>query len=208
MLGLVPKQKGAMRKASSSKHKQWPNGVIHYKFANTFSEKEIAFIESAMKDIEDVSCIHFKKRNNERDFINIIKANGCYSYVGRIGGSQDVSLGRGCLYRGTVVHELLHALGFYHEHMRSDRDSFLTIHLNHVMPGMNNNFEKNPSSMNRLFAKFDYNSIMIYSSTAFSKDGHMTMVPKDKHFKLKEPYDKTKMTDSDASSLKKLYNCQ
>ena len=131
----------------------------------------------------------------------------CYSYVGRIGGKQDMSIGEGCIYRGTIIHELMHAIGFYHEHMRSDRDSYLKIHMDHIMPGMNPNFEKNPSYMNRLLTKFDYNSIMIYSSTAFSKNGEMTMEPKDKQYKLKEPYDKTEMTSLDALSINKMYNC-
>ena len=118
-----------------------------------------------------------------------------------------MSLGDGCLYTGTIIHELMHSLGFYHEHMRSDRDSYLTIHLNHVLPEMKSNFEKNPSHINRLLTKFDYNSIMIYSSTAFSKNGQLTMVPKHKQYKLKEPYDKTQMTSSDALSIIKMYGC-
>ena len=101
----------------------------------------------------------------------------------------------------------MHALGFYHEHMRSDRDQYLTIHLNNVMRGMTDNFEKNDPSKNRLLTRFDYDSIMIYSSTAFSKDGQKTMEPKDKNYKLREPYDKTKMTSLDALNVNKLYNC-
>lgn len=101
----------------------------------------------------------------------------------------------------------MHALGFFHEHMRSDRDTFLTIHLNHVMPGMGSNFEKNSPNVNRLLTKFDYNSIMIYSSTAFSKDGQKTMEPKDKNYQLREPYDKSQMTSFDALSVNRMYDC-
>lgn len=42
----------------------------------------------------------------------------CWSYVGRIGGKQDISIGSGCGFKGTVIHEILHALGFFHEHTR------------------------------------------------------------------------------------------
>ncbi|CAG2167693.1 unnamed protein product [Oppiella nova] len=212
MMGIMPQQpnqKGLARKAASANNKKWPNGNMIYRFAPNagFSDYEKSVIQSAMKEIESVSCIQFKVRANQKDFIHIIKGQGCYSYVGRIGGSQELSLGRGCVYKGTVIHELMHAMGFYHEHMRSDRDSYLIIHLNHVMKGMNANFEKNPSHVNRLLAKFDYESIMIYSSFAFSKDGQMTMEPRDKHHRLKEPYDKTHMTQLDAQSINKMYNC-
>ena len=53
-----------------------------------------------------------KKRSNENDYVRIIKDSGCYSYVGRIGGAQDLSLDNGCLYDiGTSMHEFMHAIG-------------------------------------------------------------------------------------------------
>ena len=45
---------------------------------------------------------------------------------------------RGCLRDGlmTVTHELLHMLGFVHEHMRPDGDDFITIHKENIVAGM------------------------------------------------------------------------
>lgn len=60
----------------------------------------------------------------------------CWSFVGRRGGKQVVSLARrGCLYHGTVQHELLHALGFNHEQTRSDRDNHIRVLLQNVQSG-------------------------------------------------------------------------
>ena len=52
-------------------------------------------------------------RTSQRDYIHIVKGSGCSSSVGRVGRGQKVSLGRGCVYKGIVEHELMHALGKY-----------------------------------------------------------------------------------------------
>ena len=40
---------------------------------------------------------------------------------------QPVNLGYSCMYKSTVQHEFLHALGFFHEQSRPDRDKFLQV---------------------------------------------------------------------------------
>ena len=37
---------------------------------------------------------------------------------------------------GTVLHEMLHAMGFVHEHQRSDRDDFVKVNYQNIHPGM------------------------------------------------------------------------
>lgn len=71
-----------------------------------------------MYDIEKYTCVEFKtRRNNEPDYINIKNGAGCSSHLGKIGGKQDVTLKiKGCMSRGTIIHELIHALGYDHMH--------------------------------------------------------------------------------------------
>lgn len=59
----------------------------------------------------------------------------CWSYVGDDGVGQDVSIGAGCDTKAVVEHELLHALGFYHEQSRSDRDDYVKIWWDQIEEG-------------------------------------------------------------------------
>ncbi|XP_010776177.1 high choriolytic enzyme 2-like, partial [Notothenia coriiceps] len=99
------------------------------------ASRERSIIERGLTSFHDVSCIRFVRRTGQRDFLNIHSDGGCYSYVGRRGYSQTVSLDQqGCLYHSTVQHELLHALGFNHEQCRSDRDQHIWILWKNIHP--------------------------------------------------------------------------
>ena len=68
-------------------------------------------------------CVKWVERGAETDYVAIKSDNsGCWSYVGRISGRQYLNLQTpGCVYTGIVQHEMLHALGTWHEHSRPDR---------------------------------------------------------------------------------------
>ena len=63
----------------------------------------------------------------------------CYSPVGRQyrkRGMQELSIGEGCNSKGIIMHELMHALGFWHEQARSDRDDYLEVLWENIKKGM------------------------------------------------------------------------
>ena len=60
----------------------------------------------------------------------------CYSSVGNQHvGKQRLSIGRNCDRLGTVEHEFMHALGFWHEQSRADRDDYVNIMWDRIEPG-------------------------------------------------------------------------
>lgn len=60
----------------------------------------------------------------------------CWSYLGRQKNAQPISLQKnGCVFKDIIQHEALHALGFHHEHVRSDRDEHVTINFENIISG-------------------------------------------------------------------------
>ena len=60
----------------------------------------------------------------------------CWSPLGYVSTYRRViSLHKYCWYRGTVLHHLMHTLGFGHENNRPDRDSFVKILWDNIRDG-------------------------------------------------------------------------
>ena len=54
----------------------------------------------------------FIPRSGQSDYVSIIKDGyECYSWIGKQGGKQDLSIGEGCQSKGTVLHEIMHLIG-------------------------------------------------------------------------------------------------
>ncbi|GFY76488.1 astacin-like metalloprotease toxin 1 [Trichonephila inaurata madagascariensis] len=136
-------------------------------------------IESAMDEIEKHSRIEFEERYNQRCYLQFTKADGCF-FQGASNCSPRISLGIGCRDFGTVLHEIMHAIGFEHEHNRPDRDDFLIIHRENIEPDNINQFRK-LSRYHYEWIDFaiDYQSVMMYESYAFSKNGGITIQRRD-----------------------------
>ena len=68
-----------------------------------------------------------------------------------------------------IAHEIMHAIGFYHEHSRVDRDEYVKVQFNKIKQNEWNNFKKQIES-HAYGLKYDYNSIMHYPHNAFVTD--------------------------------------
>ncbi|KAK2920433.1 hypothetical protein Q8A73_002637 [Channa argus] len=160
---------------------KWPKtgSYVYVPVAMTgdFSSQERDVIIRALVSFHQSTCIRFVWRSTEADYLIFYSGTGCWSYVGRQRNQQPISLQRnGCIYYSTVQHEVIHALGFHHEHVRSDRDSYVNIYTQNVQTGMESNFMK--VQTNNLGTPYDFNSVMHYPNYAFSKNGLPTISAK------------------------------
>lgn len=186
---LLPRPPSGLRPQGVSLEPQvlwgrlWPNGVVPYVLDPSLTEGHRQVVQQAVAHIEAQTPVRFKLREAEADYVRVFAdgdSGACYSSVGRVGGEQrlDVYCGRdGVPPMGTVVHELLHALGFWHEQSRPDRDEWVEVRWENILEGYAHNFYKYGYNA-RTQTPYDYTSVMHYSAYAFSKNGQPTLVPK------------------------------
>uniref|UniRef100_A0A1I7VAB3 Metalloendopeptidase n=2 Tax=Loa loa TaxID=7209 RepID=A0A1I7VAB3_LOALO len=196
------------RSAVRQFYRRWPNGEIPYAISSRYGPYSRSVIAKAMQKFHDISCVRFvpRVRNQHNDYLYIMPHDGCYSLVGRAGGSQPVSLEADCIQSGTIIHELMHAIGFFHEQSRPDRDEYIEIMWQNVMRGAEDQFDKHSlKHLDFLNEPYDYSSIMHYGPYAFSGNGRRTIIA------LKPGADKmgqrTSLSEIDVRKINKLYSC-
>ncbi|KAF6102181.1 astacin like metalloendopeptidase [Phyllostomus discolor] len=193
----------------SATNNKWPKngGVVEVPFllSSKYDEPSRKVILQAFAEFERFTCIRFVAYHGQRDFISIVPMSGCFSSVGRSGGMQVVSLAPTCLQRGSgiVLHELMHVLGFWHEHSRADRDRYIRVNWNEILPGFEINFIKSRNS--NMLVPYDYTSVMHYGRLAFSRRGLPTITP------LWDPSvhigQRWNLSTSDITRVLRLYDC-
>ena len=65
---------------------------------------------------------------------------------------------------------MMHAVGFWHEHSREDRDEVVTINYERVASGRDHNFAKKNHLVANLIGKYDICSILHYRLRALQKE--------------------------------------
>lgn len=133
-----------------------------FEISGDFTAAQKATVEEAIDHWNQRTIMRLVARQGQVDYVVFQPAEGsCSSVVGRASGAQAVA----CdvldgFRRGSVIHEIGHAAGFYHEHTRPDRDLFVDINIDNVEVDARRNYEIRMNGV--LLTEYDYGSIMHY----------------------------------------------
>lgn len=195
--------------------KLWPEGKVFYEIDPDFdSEMDKKTIMDAIELVHSKTCVRFIKRTDQENYVSIVPRSGrCASFVGMQGEQQALALDLfHCPNIGQVAHELMHAIGFFHEHSRPDRDSYVFVQWDNIQKGARESFElKTELIADTLGQPYDYESVMHYPQDSFSKTPPSpTLVPKSPDVDpatFGKGYLQDFLTDTDVTKVKLLYGC-
>lgn len=145
---------------------RWPDCQMAYEIDDNLPNK--TRVIDAMAHITQKTGFKFVKRTNQNNWVFFSDLGGCWSYIGMRGGKQNISLARGCS-TGNTIHEILHAMGFYHEQSRNDRGNWVRIVYTNIPVNRQSNFNQYLSAGFDI-GQYDYCSIMHYGRRAFAID--------------------------------------
>ena len=160
-----------------SLYKRWPNNTVFYRIHNNFPNTNR--VTDAIHHWESNTNLHFVQVTNESNYIEFVKGDFVdqgSSELGMIGGRQKIRIGD-ILEVGEVIHEIGHAIGLIHEQCKKNRDEYIIINWENIENKKKHNFRKMSNSI--ITDGFDFNSIMLYESWAFSKNNKETMTKLD-----------------------------
>ncbi|XP_078358783.1 uncharacterized protein LOC144643410 isoform X1 [Oculina patagonica] len=179
-------QGGSKRALIKDKMYLWPKAKVYYNFDKGVDRIGRRRARAAMRHWQKHTCLKFKrvkKPPSNLGYINFVFEGGCASRVGRGGDkSQKLTIGSPALRCkvGNIIHELGHAVGFFHEHSRPDRNKYVRILKKNILPGYERNFFRfGKKWIDSRDVPYDYGSIMHYNRAFFSRFPVMldTLIP-------------------------------
>lgn len=182
---------------------RWPSGKIYYTIASNMGSINVNKINSAISEYNNKTNTQWIYRSNQSNYVEFIFGSSSgsdgWAHIGYQGGKQTVSLDQ-YISLGSVIHEMGHTVGLYHEHTRKDRDQYVKILWNNIQSGQSYNFNIYNSGTD--IGPFNINSVMMYWPTSYSKNGLPTITRADNS---NFTYNRTGFTTGDINTINTMY---
>ena len=164
---LDPNERAAIRAAGSSR---WPGSVVPFVLTSSLTPTERNTIRDAIVEWEASTPYRFVENATADHRVRFVHGTGCSSAVGRQPGPQNLEVNGTCGPWGPwgIVHEIGHALGFFHEQSRYDRNQYVSVDVSNLQEAHRHNYQ--PYILagydGQDAGPYDYDSIMHYGRTA------------------------------------------
>lgn len=154
----------------------WPNSTVYYQLpdssngALTASQYNnfVNTINAAFDSIETHTPVRFVLRTTQPEYIKFVKSTGNNSPLGWSKNRVNTINLYNYTHIFITAHEIMHSLGIMHEQCRPDRNQFVIVDTSKVQDGREHNY--NIYFDYAGFGPFDFESVMLYSSTSFAKN--------------------------------------
>ena len=152
---------------------RWPGGRIPYVISSTLPDSQRVLSAIQHWNATMAGVITLVPRTSESVWVNFIRSGACSSNVGMYTTGNYVFVADSCT-AGSVIHEIGHIVGLYHEHTREDRDSYVQILYGNILSSALVNFSQQILTGDDI-GTYDFNSVMHYPAYAFSVNGLPTI---------------------------------
>lgn len=161
----------------------WPGGVVPYEFdTNNITAQQQEVYLDGMREWELAANITFIPHTTESNYVilEFDAGQGTNTYVASVPPVMTID----SLSRAQICHETGHLLGFQHEHVRTNRDDYITVDFDNLQSGLagegpgsggiSNLYVIDTNSTS--YGPYDFESVMHYGRRLFAADPNVDVI--------------------------------